>query len=513
MPKFYLTTAIDYPNASPHIGTAYEKIGADAQARWRRLCGDDVFFLMGNDENSQKVSEKAEEMGLDPLVYCNEMEQRFRIAWSKLSLSFDRFIRTTEMAHHRGAQEIFRRLRERGDVFKGMYRSWYCVGCEARKTDKDLVNGKCANHPTRKLEWIEEENWFFRLTAYRDRVRDLVKSTDFVQPIVRRNEVLSVLEEGLEDISISRAKTKWGVPVPDDPDHVLYVWFDALINYVTGVGFPDGPEFSRYWPCDVHVIGKDITRFHCIIWPAMLMGAGVPVPKKVFAHGFVYLAGEKISKSGKRLDPAKAADRFGGDALRYFLLREIAFDNDGDFTWEKFTERYNGELANELGNLLNRVVNMVEKNLAGTFETPRVALPQDTALRDRMVSLADRLAPHYDRFEYHFALALVWEAIRDANRYLDDTRPWTLAKEGKRAELATSLYHAAEALRIIAILASPVIPATTQRIAEQLGLGPLEHPRLEETQRWGGIPDGTRVRRAPPLFPRLEKAPEAEEFA
>ncbi|MBI2901794.1 MAG: methionine--tRNA ligase [Planctomycetes bacterium] len=513
MTKFYITTAIDYPNASPHIGTAYEKIGADARARWRRLCGDDVYFLMGNDENSQKVAEKAQELGLDPLAYCDEMERKFRQAWSRLSLSFDRFIRTTEAAHHRGAREIFRRLLKRGDVYRGMYKSWYCVGCESRKTDKDLVNGKCANHPNRDLEWVEEENWFFRLTAYRDRIREVVKNTDFVEPGIRRNEVLGVLEEGLEDISISRAKTKWGVPVPDDPDHVIYVWFDALVNYITGVGFPDGPDFGRWWPCDVHVIGKDITRFHCIIWPAMLLGADLPLPKKVFAHGFVYLSGEKISKSGKRLDPAKAADRFGGDPLRYFLLREIAFDNDGDFTWEKFVERYNGELANELGNLLNRVVNMAEKNLGGVFEKPPAPLPQDAALREKLLGLADRVAPHYDRFEFHFALAQIWDAVRQANRYLDETRPWTAAKEGRRDAVAASLYNAAEALRIIAVLASPVIPATADRIGEQIGIGPLSTARLETVRAWGGVPGGTRVRRAAPLFPRLDKVPEAEEFA
>lgn len=511
MSKFYITTAIDYPNAVPHIGTAYEKIGADAQARWRRLRGDDVFFLMGNDENSQKVSEKAEELKLDPLEYCNQMEQKFRSAWSKLSLSFDRFIRTTEPGHHRGAQEMFRRLLRKGDVYKGMYKSWYCVGCEARKTEKDLVNGKCANHPNRDLQWVEEENWFFKLTSYRDRILDVVKNTTFVEPVIRRNEVIAVLEEGLEDISVSRAKTKWGVPIPDS-DHVLYVWFDALINYITGVGFPDAPEFARYWPCDVHVIGKDITRFHCIIWPAMLLGAGVEIPKKVFGHGFVYLAGEKISKSGKRLDPGKVADRFGGDALRYFLLREIAFDNDGDFTWERFKERFNADLADQLGNLLNRVVNMVEKNFGGVFEKPATSLPQDAALKEAILGLTDKVSAHFDRFEYHFALNQIWDAIRAANRYLDETKPWTAAKEGRKADVAASLYNAGEALRILAILNSPIMPATAERISEQLGLGPLGRPTLEATRTWGQLPSGTRVQKATPMFPKLLEVPEATEF-
>ena len=509
MSKFYVTTAIDYPNASPHVGTAYEKIGADAIARWRRLRGDDVYFLMGNDENSQKVVEKAQELKLDGQVYCDQMAEKFKSAWSKLNLSYDRFIRTTEKAHHAGVQEIFKRLLAKGDITKGLYKGLYCVGCESRKTEKDLVNGRCRDHPSREIEHREEENYFFKLTNYRDRVRELVKGTDFVQPVIRRNEVLAVLEEGLEDISVSRAKTSWGVPVPGDASHVVYVWFDALINYITGVGFPGA---SPWWPADVHVIGKDITRFHCIIWPAMLIGAGVELPKKVFGHGFVYLSGEKISKSGKRLDPAKVADKFGGDALRYYLLREIAFDNDGDFTWEKFADRFNGELANGLGNLLNRVVAMTEKNLGGVFADAVAPLAQDNALKERLVSLADRVTAHYEAYAFHFALNEIFEAIYQANRYLDDTRPWTLAKQGRSAEVATSLKHAAEALRIIAILAQPVIPTTSARIWEQLGLGPIAAARVGDAKAWPGIPAGTKVNKAGALFPRLEGVPDAEEF-
>jgi methionyl-tRNA synthetase len=407
-------------------------------------------------------------------------------------------------------QEIFKRLMAKGDVYKGLYKGLYCVGCEARKTEKDLVNGRCKDHPSRPIEQREEENYFFKLTAYRDRVRDVIKSGQFVvDPVIRRNEVLAVLEEGLEDISVSRAKTSWGVPVPGDPNHVVYVWFDALINYITGVGFP-GP--TTWWPADVHIIGKDITRFHCIIWPAMLIGAGVELPKKVFAHGFVYLSGEKISKSGKRLDPAKVADKFGGDALRYFLLREIAFDNDGDFTWEKFAERFNGELANGLGNLLNRVVAMTEKNLGGVFTDAVAELPQDGALKERLASLAARVTPHYDAYAFHVALNEIFEGIYQANRYLDDTKPWTLAKQGKTAEVAGSLRNAAEALRILAILLQPVIPATCAKIWGQLGLGPIAAARLDDARSWGRIKAGTRVNKAAALFPRLDGVPNAEEF-
>ncbi len=512
MSKFYITTAIDYPNASPHIGTAYEKIGADVQARWKRFQGRDVFFLMGNDENSQKVTERAEELKLDPKVYCDQMEEKFQTAWEKLSLTHDRFIRTTENNHHKGAQEIFRRLREKGDIYKGKYESWYCVGCEARKTDKDIVDGKCTNHPARKLEWIEEENWFFRLTAYRDRVLDLVKNTDFVLPITRRNEVIGVLEEGLEDISISRANTTWGVPVPDDPEQAIYVWFDALTNYLNGLGFPEGENFQKYWPCDLHIIGKDITRFHCIIWPAMLMGADIPLPKQIFAHGFVYLSGEKISKSGKRLDPGKVADQFGGDTLRYFLMREISFENDGDFSWEKFAERFNGELANELGNLLNRVVTMIQKNLDGVLKKPEIELPQEKDLQEKLLSLPAKVGPLFDRCQYHLALNEIWDAIRQTNRFLDNTKPWTAAKEGRQDEVAAILYHSAEALRIIAHWIAPVMPGIADKMGEQIGIGPLANPSLNGVQSWGGIEVGTRVQMSGPIFPRLEEVPNAEDF-
>ncbi len=375
------------------------------------------------------------------------------------------------------------------------------------------MDGKCVNHPARKLEWIEEENWFFRLTAYRDRVLDLVKNTDFVQPVIRRNEVLSVLEEGLEDISISRAQTTWGVPVPDDPEQAIYVWFDALTNYLNGIGFPDGEKFSKYWPCDLHVIGKDITRFHCIIWPAMLLGADVPLPKRVFAHGFVYLSGEKISKSGKRLDPGKVADRFGGDALRYFLMREISFDNDGDFTWEKFTERYNGELANELGNLLNRVVNMIQKNLDGVLQKPEHVHPQDADLQKKLLTLADRVGPLFDRCQYHMALGEIWDSVRQVNRYLDDTKPWSAAKAGRQEEVVSSLYHSGEALRILSHWIAPFMPGIADRMGEQLGTGPLANPTLNGVQSWGGLAVGTRVNKSGPIFPRIEEVPDAEEFA
>lgn len=513
MGKYYITTAIDYANATPHLGHALEKIGADAIARWRRLRGDEVFFLLGNDEHSQNVATRAAELKMDPVKYCDEMEQRFREAWAKLDISFDRFIRTTAPDHERAVQEIFRRLMAKGDITKGLYKSWYCVGCEARKTEKDLVDGKCANHPGTPLQWIEEENWFFRLTKYREPVLKLVRDTGFVRPEIRRNELLSVLNEGLEDISVSRAKTTWGVPIPGDPDHVVYVWFDALINYVTGAGFPDDPAtFAKRWPADVHVIGKDITRFHGIIWPAMLMAADLAVPRQVFAHGFVYaLKGAerfKMSKSmGTAVDPGATADRFGADALRHYLLRMVGFGNDGDFTWDRFIESYNAALANGLGNLLNRVVNMTQKNLAGTLPAPGPVRPADAKLREGALGLLDRASPKWDAFDFPGALGEVFAQVDAGNQYLEETKPWTAAKEGRVADVAASLSNAAELLRICAVLLSPAMPKTAREIWRQLGLklDPAAAP-LDSLRSWGYIQPGTRVEAPVPLFPRIDTA-------
>ncbi|HTF56355.1 MAG TPA: methionine--tRNA ligase [Planctomycetota bacterium] len=516
MGKFYITTAIDYANASPHLGHALEKVGADVIARWRRLCGDDVYFLLGNDEHSQNVATKAAEAGKDPKSYCDEMEVRFRAAWSKLNIGYDRFIRTTEPAHHRAAQEIFRRLRAKGDIYKGLYKSWYCVGCEARKTEKDLVDGKCPNHPNTPLQWIEEENYFFRLTKYRDQILALVKDTPFVRPEPRRNELLSVLNEGLEDISVSRSKSAWGVPVPDDPGHVIYVWFDALINYVTGAGFPDdAATFERLWPADVHVIGKDITRFHGIIWPAMLLAAGLAPPKLVHAHGFIYVkkgeARYKMSKSlGTSIDPIQVADRFGADPLRYFLMREVGFENDGDFSWDQFFDRYNSDLANDLGNLLNRVVSMTHRYLGGKLPEAPADRPADRALRDGVLGLTGRIAPLWDRYQFPQALAETWEQVRKTNAYLEETKPWTANKEGRAADVAASLRSAAESLRVISLLLSPVIPATAGRMWDQLGLGTaaLGSVRLDSAGVWSYIKPDTRVGNAEPLFPRIDATAE-----
>jgi methionyl-tRNA synthetase len=509
MAKFYLTTAIDYVNSTPHVGTSYEKILADALARWKRLKGEDVFFLMGNDEHSQQVAEKAAELKLEPRAYCDGMEAKFRETWARLDLSFDRFIRTTEAPHSRACQEIFRRLRAKGDIRKALYQGLYCVGCEARKTEADLQDGKCPNHPTTPLERREEENYFFLLSRHAEPVRKLISRGDFIDPPFRANEMLQVIDQGLEDISISRRRTTWGVPIPDDPEQVMYVWFDALINYITAAGFPDEPErFARLWPADLHVIGKDITRFHAVIWPAMLLSAGIEPPRKLAVHGFVYIRKGaeryKMSKTlGTAIDPLRVAERFGADALRNYLLREVAFGQDGDFTWDKFLERTNNDLADKLGNLLNRVVSMTERYLGGAFAAKGAGVPQDAMLREKAGGLAERVTPLMDRLEFHAALAEIWEGVGAANAYIDVTAPWSLHKQGKKDEVAGVLYRSAEALRILAVLLSPFLPSTSRRILEQLGI-PGTPIRLDVAKEWEFIKMGTRISKGPVLFQKID---------
>ncbi len=372
MNRFFLTTAIDYVNSQPHLGTAYEKITADVIARYKRLAGFDTLFVMGNDEHSQNVFKKAVESGLDPLKYCDQMELEFRRTWARLDVSFDDFIRTTEPRHRVGVTEIAQRLWDAGDIYEGVYEGWYCVSCEEFKQEKDLVNGHCPLHPTIKPEWIKEKNYFFRLSKYQQPLLEhFAAHPEFLQPDVRRNEILRLIEGGLQDISVSRAGQSWGIPLPWDKTSVVYVWFDALINYASAVGLGASDAqgqatFAKWWPADLHVVGKDITRFHAVIWPAMLMAARLPVPRQVFGHGFMTKDGQRMSKSlGTIVDPIEAADRHGADPLRLYLVKEIAFGGDGDFTWERYDERYNVDLANNLGNLVSRVTAMAARYRQG----------------------------------------------------------------------------------------------------------------------------------------------------
>jgi len=505
--KFYLTTAIDYVNSPPHLGTAYEKIAADVIARYKKLAGFDSRFLMGNDEHSLNVERRARESGMNPLDYCDHMAIEFEGTWQKLNISYDDFIRTTEARHINSVQEILTRIYDQGDIFKGTYEGWYCVSCETFYDENDLENGECPNHRL-KAEWIEEENYFFRLTKYQQPLLDHIeKHPEFILPEARRNEILSLLRLGLKDISISRSSTRWGIPLPFDEKNVVYVWFDALINYISGIGFANHEKkFKRYWPADLHIIGKDITRFHCIIWPAMLMSAGLELPKTIFGHGFISLEGEKMSKTrGTDIDPNEMIKDYGAAAVRYFLIRDIPFGKDGDFSWSRFIERYNADLANGLGNLLSRVVSMIVKYQDGVVGAPTAGQDKDP-LAVAAKDVREAYIRYMDGFELHNACAEVWKLIKRADAYVEENAPWELAKDSAQTpKLNNVLYNLIEALRHVSILAKPIIPSKAFEVWTMIGMeGGFSMVNLKELEEWGGIKEGTRVRKGEALFPRIE---------
>jgi methionyl-tRNA synthetase len=508
---FYITTAIDYVNSRPHVGTAYEKIAADAIARSRRLRGDRVHFAMGTDEHSLNVQREAERQGLDPQAYCDRMASVFEDTWRSLGIRYDTFIRTTEPRHKRAVEEVFRRIYEKGDIYKDVYRGLYCVSCEAFYQEKDLKDARCPHHGT-VPQAIEEENYFFRLSAFAERLLEhIARHPEFIQPDARRNEIVNVIRGGLENISVSRANATWGIPLPIDSSHRVYVWFDALINYLSAAGFPDAGH-DALWPADLHVIGKDITRFHCVIWPAMLLSAGLPLPRAIFGHGFISVNGQKLSKSlGNVIDPAAIVERFGSDALRYFLLREIAWGGDGDFSWEQLEKRYNADLANDLGNLLSRTTSMVERYLGGSVRAIDV---------DEQIARAERDAAEFgaafERGAFGEALERAWGRIRGANKEIEEHAPWRLAKDvARRDELERLMYRLLSTLRSAALLLAPVMPSKAQAIWSALriegdlaatGGDAMTHRRAIEL--WRASPSHAGVRAAAPLFPK-QAAPAA----
>lgn len=473
MDTYYVTTAIDYVNARPHIGHAYEKLAADVIARWKRLEGKQVLFLTGTDENAQKNSQAAAAAGKPTKVFVNEMVKEFQRLCRAYHISNDAFIRTTEKRHFQVAQRIFQQFYDQGDIYKGTYRGLYCQGCEAFYTDKDLAAGKCPEHKT-PVTQVEEENYFFRLSKYQEQVTAYIKKNAFILPETRRNEILNRLEEPLKDLSVSRHKVEWGVPVPFDDDHKIYVWFDALLNYISALDYPQG-NYKKYWPADLHVIGVGINWFHTVIWPALLIAAGLPLPKQVFVHGYVNIKGEKMSKSlGNVVDPLELVKHYPADTIRYFLLREIPFGEDGDFSEDALKARINGELLSDLGNLVSRVLTLAEK-------APGVPLKGEPVLEKKLD--VKKIQSHVDNWELHHALGEIFTFIRACNAYINETEPWK--QEGKH--LGEILYNLLEGVRIISILVSPFLPETARAIHDQLGITPglLKDARFRP---WKGAP-------------------------
>ncbi len=522
MSKFYITTPIYYVNDVPHIGHAYTTIAADVAARYHRLAGDDVFFLTGTDEHGINILRAAERHNTSPQEWTDRIAGEFRSLWAFLNISYDDFIRTTESRHTTVVQTIFQRLYEKGDIYLGTYEGWYCPSCESFYPEGDLgANRTCPIHTSRQAEWTEEESYLFRLSAYNEWLLGHIEARpSAVEPEARRNEVLSLLRSGLKDIAVSRTTFTWGVPVSFDPKHVVYVWIDALTNYISAIGYLDDPaKFNRYWPADVHLMGKEIIRFHAVIWPIILHAAGIAPPRQTFAHGFLTFGGQKFSKSlGIILDPqalsreiaaeSGAALGVAVDALRYFLLREIPFGADGDFSKPALVGRFNADLANDYGNLLNRTLPLVARDFDGRLPAPGPDEGTDPGLKTLAAATADAVYEHIGRLNFSQALAEIWRVLGAANKYIDEEAPWTAVKRGRTARAGTILYNTLEALRIATILLSPVLPTATQRVWEQLAVPqPLGAQRLSDAQRWGGLLPGLRVNPGAPVFPRIEPRP------
>ena len=507
--SFYITTPIYYPSAKLHIGHAYCTTIADSVARFHRLAGDDVFFLTGSDEHGQKIQQKAEEQGITPIEYVDPIVAGFQHLWEMLNISNDDFIRTTEKRHEKVVQEIFRRIYDKGDIYKGSYTGLYCTPCESYWTELQLDEKGCCPDCHRPVQEVSEEAYFFKISKYADRLLQYIEENpDFIQPVSRRNEMINFIKQGMEDLCISRTSFDWGIPVPIDEKHVIYVWFDALSNYLTPIGYLDDAEkFNKYWPANIHLVGKEIVRFHSIIWPCILMALDLPLPKQVFGHGWLVVDGSKMSKSvGNVVDPIGLIEEFGADAIRYFLLREINLGQDGNFSRDALIQRINADLANDLGNLLHRTLNMVGKFQEGVVLAAEGRSEVDESLIADAMAAVKAFDEDMSGMKISNAIRAVWAFISRANKYIDETAPWALAKDAeKKQELANVMYNLVEALRIISGMVLPYMPSTAEKLWQQLNLpGSIWELRLADMQQWGGTPANMHIGKPQQLFPRIE---------
>ena len=515
--KFYITTPIYYPSDKLHIGHSYCTVATDTMARYKRLRGYDVKFLTGTDEHGQKIERIAEKQGITPKQYVDKIVSGIKDLWKELDISYDHFIRTTDDYHVKSVQKIFKQLYDQGDIYKSEYEGWYCTPCESFYTDVQLVDGKCPDCG-REVERLKEESYFFRLSKYQDRlIKYIEEHPEFIQPQTRQNEMINnFLKPGLEDLCVSRTSFNWGIPVTFDPKHIVYVWVDALTNYITALGYgsDDDSEFKKYWPADVHVVGKEIVRFHTIIWPAMLMALDLPLPKQVFGHGWLIIDGGKMSKSkGNVVDPKVLVDRYGVDAIRYFLLREIAFGQDGNFTNEALIQRINSDLANDLGNLVSRTVGMIEKYFDGKIPADREETEFDASLKDTAKAVTEKVDTLLDKMLFSDALTEIWTLIRRSNKYVDETQPWVLAKDdSQKAKLANVLYNLSEAIRIVSVLIQPFMPNTPKLIWKQLGVSEGEATTWDSAKTWGALPADTVYTKGDVIFPRIDMKKELAEL-
>lgn len=510
--KYYITTPIYYPSDNLHIGHTYCTVMADAMARFKRLSGYDVRFLTGTDEHGQKIQTIAQEKGITPQEHVDKIVAGVKKLWETMEISYDDFIRTTEPRHIERVQKIFMELYEKGDIYKGVYSGHYCKPCEAFWTDSQLEDGKCPDCG-RPVTEEHEEAYFFKLSKYQDKLIELFETTDFLEPEARRNEMLAFVKQGLDDLCISRSTFDWGIKVPIDEKHVIYVWLDALSNYITALGYPDDKElYDIYWPADVHLVGKEIVRFHTVIWPAILMSLGLPLPKKVLGHGWLLLDGGKMSKSkGNVVDPVKLIDRYGIDALKYFLLREYTFGHDGNYSTEALIKRINSDLANDLGNLVSRTISMIEKYNSGIVPDAKLEDDYDKSLKSVALAAADRVEAEMDKFAFHSALEEIWVLVRRANKYIDEKMPWVLAKdEAERGNLDTCLHNLAESIRIVSILIYPFMHSTSDEIRKQMGLWYAD-VAWEDAKEFEMMYQ-EKVKKGKSLFPRIDIEKELEEL-